>query len=325
MALSFETIVPGRDLHKVAQMTHLTSLTLTGKTAGGAANMPSLNKRALLQIQTLAKLHTLTLDGFKEPDFDLQWLQSLRTLCLGACYTDTCDLTSCTQLTSLVVAWGLECRVQRLLLPAGSTVQLQHLFVSAMTHAYFGYVKNLQDAIKLTSIQFCNTYPGNLDDGDWPQSMPQLNTIKADKMVDWGGALQPVGYSRLRHLDCQVVLGEGCFAEVPHEFSRLTQLETLRLLAIPQLAVFPACLLHLKQLSSLDIGYGLHELDLDERILQFPEFTALTKLHLRTCADSTEANRCVYGMGALEQLRSLRSLLGLKLDVLCCHSCSADI
>lgn len=107
---------------------------------------------------------------------------------------------------------------------------------------------------------------------------------------------------------------------MPHEFSQLTQLETLRLLAFPGLAVFPACLLQLKQLSSLDIGYGMHDVGLDEGILQFTEFIALTKLHLRTCVDSTEANMCVYSMGALEQLRSLRSLL--RPDVLCCRSCS---
>ena len=56
--------------------------------------MPSLNKLTLQHIRVLANLRTLALFCFKEPD-----------LSLGACHTDLCDLTSCTQLTSLAITW----------------------------------------------------------------------------------------------------------------------------------------------------------------------------------------------------------------------------
>ena len=327
VALHFESTLPLRKLGAVAKMTHLTSLTLARNSTGRSGrlpNMPFVNKLTLLQIQKLANLHTLSVDGVKGSDLDLQWLQSLRRLCLGTCYTNTCDLTSCTQLTSLDVTWVSDNRNQHLLLPAGSTVQLQHLSVSATFHPNghrFQEVKNLRDAIKLTALQFDKTHPVDLDQGDWPMSMPQLNTIKANRMRDWA-VLRLVGYSQLRHLDCQLMSVVGCLVEVPHEFSQLTQLETLRLLAFPGLTVFPACLLHLKQLSSLDIGYGMHNVGLDDEILQFSECIALTRLHFRT-SDlwPWEANKCLYSMRALEQLMRLRSLLEPK--VLFSHSYSS--
>ena len=213
-------------------MTHLTSLTLTGKT-GRAATRPSLNKLALLQLQPLAKLHTLTLYGFKEPDLDVQWLQSLRTLCLGDCHTDFCDLTNCTQLASLTITWDLRQALdiglrkpRRLWLPSGSNVQLQHLSVSAVYKGvdFFDELKNLQDATQLMFMEFHNTHPGNLNERGWPISMPHLRTIKADMMPDWPPQ-QLANYSQLRRLHLQVEHGAGPTPAMPTWILQLTQLE----------------------------------------------------------------------------------------------------
>ena len=233
VALHLKTTEPWPHLGKVAQMTHLTSLTFTGKTAGGAASRPSLNKLTALQIQPLAKLHTLTLYGFKGPDLDLQRLQTLRTLCLGACATEFCDLTNCTQLTCLIISWDLRQpedvglrKPRRLWLPSGSNVQLQNLSISAVYKGvdFFEELKNLQDATQLTSMDLHNTYPDNLDARGWPLSMPHLNTIKADMMPDWPPQ-QLANYSQLRRLHIQVEHGAGPTPAKPTWISHLTQLE----------------------------------------------------------------------------------------------------
>lgn len=237
VALHFQTMAPWLHLGKVAQMTHLTSLNLTGMCGADPANRPSLNKVTLLQIQPLAKLHSLTLYGFKEPALDLQWLQSLRWLCLGACHADFYDLTSCTQLTGLAVTWDLrhpeddDWRMSRYLwLPAGSNVQLQGLSVSAESRGaeYFEELKNLQDATQLTSIDFHNTYPENLNETGWPVSMPHLNTIKVNMTLEWPPQLgqQLANYSQLRHLHIQVEHGAGTTPATPAWISQLMQLET---------------------------------------------------------------------------------------------------
>ena len=94
------------------------------------------------------------------------------TLCLGKCHTDFCDLTSCTQLKSLIITWDLRQALdiglrkpRRLWLPTGSNVQLQHLSVSAVYKGidFFDELENLQDATQLTFVEFHNTYPGNLE------------------------------------------------------------------------------------------------------------------------------------------------------------------
>lgn len=220
---------------QVAKMTHLTFLTLTGDGNGGTNKMPSLNKLTLQHIRVLANLRTLTLVCFKEPDLDLQWLQPLRSLVLGARHTHLCDLTTCTQLTSLAITWDLHRprdigmrKPRRLLLPTGSSVQLQQLSVSAVYKCgeNLEELKNLQDATQLTSMQFLDLFPRNLDEGDWPLSMPHLNTFKADLMPDWPPK-QLLNYSQLRHLDIHLEHRASCLPAMPAWFSQLTHLVPL--------------------------------------------------------------------------------------------------
>lgn len=171
-------------------MSHLTFLSLEGK---HQAKMPSLHKLTLPQLLRLANLHTLKLCGFSKPDLDWQQLQPLRRLALCACHTDVFDLTSCTHLTSLTIVWdsgqpqhtGL-LKPWRVLLPTGSNVQLQHLNIAARCLCMnFEELRNLQDATQLTSMQFSNTHPDNLDERGWPMFMPHLIAYRASNSPDW--------------------------------------------------------------------------------------------------------------------------------------------
>ena len=266
VVLHFETDEPELHLQLLDKMTCLTSLSLGGQhtynddqdeqgwTAG--------DKLTLLH--SLANLHTLDLFIFLEPNLNLERLQSLRKLSIAKCHIDFCDMTSCTQLTSLAITWDLRKgstdigvrQPRRLLLPTGSNVQLQHLSISAVFRGVdcFQELQNLQDATRLRSIEFHHTYPGNLNDGDWPVYMPNLNTIKADMLPGWPPQ-QLVDYDQLRHLDIQMYAGD--VTSFPTWFSQFTQLDTVRVLAFDGLSEFPVCLLHLKQLSSVNLGYGI--------------------------------------------------------------------
>lgn len=108
---------------------------------------------------------------------DLQLLQSLRKLSIGACETDVCDLTGGTQISSLALTW--KCSLPRhFLLPIGSDAQLQHFF-SSCQYRFDSYqeLQNLQaDASQLTYLDFACAYPDNFDLIGWPASMPHLDT-----------------------------------------------------------------------------------------------------------------------------------------------------
>lgn len=122
VALVFHTHAPELHLQHVARLTALTSLTLR------ESNVGESDVSSLILLHRLAHLNTLDLSGFRRICADFQQLQSLRKLVLKACGTSSCDLTSCTQITSLAIL----CVPQRIQLPSGSRVQLQHLSISAL-------------------------------------------------------------------------------------------------------------------------------------------------------------------------------------------------
>ena len=301
VVLHFQTELP--DLHRVAKMTNLTYLTLRGSNKDGDRSKgPPGNELTLLH--SLTGLHTLDIFGFQQLHLlDFQRLGSLRKLCLGTDHTGICDVSSCTQLTSLAISWEGN-PPKHVLLPAGSNVQLRHLLVSAV-HFYgnCGDIQTLQDSTQLTCIEFLHTYPPNFDQVGWPISMPRLNTIKAD-MVPGLPPQQMINYSRLRHLD--ISLSGDRY--VPNWFSQLTQLETLTLKAAHGMTTFPMCVLRLTQLSSLDLKFnGMERIKLPDEIVQFSEFTALTRLHLRVIP--VAFGQQGYDHMALHQLNGLSSLL----------------
>ena len=95
--VALEYINTGQDLqlHHVTSMTHLTSLEVWGETL---FNAPIEAGDKLTLLTHLARLHTLTLCNFLEPQLNLVGLQSLRELCLSKCHPWVYDLAVCTQL-----------------------------------------------------------------------------------------------------------------------------------------------------------------------------------------------------------------------------------
>lgn len=286
------------ELHRVASMTNLSSLTLTEGTH-------EQNQDKLTLLQGLAKLHTLHLCGIHNIDLTIPRLQSLRRLSLNASLVDFYDFTSCTQLTSLAIASSKNLRwvrdLERIHLPTGSNVQLQNLAISGgdcYLRSCFE-LHNLQDATHLTSIELCDTYPVSFN-SSWPLSMPCLKTIKCD-MLSHGPPQQLLQYPQLRHLSIHCVT----VMTMPTWFSQLTQLDTLCICADTWSLEFPGCLLQLRQLSSLDlicVQSAPDYVELPTEIVQFSEFTALTRLHMRW---SFRAGESAYSSKAQQQLTNL--------------------
>ena len=281
-------------LQHVAKMTHLTSLTLRGgypDATGSAGNCLTL-------LQSLAELHTLDLMGVRQAAAGFQQLHSLRELSLVRCKTDPCDLSSCTQITSLALTWSWSLP-QRIMLPSSSNVQLQHLSISAAYKSeLYQELQNLQDASQLTYLEFDSAYPANFDEGGWPAFLPCLTTVKL--ATEHALPQQLVDYSRLRHHDA-VCYGKRYGQSLPFWLSQLTQLDTLRVFDpdADESFEFPVCLLQLMQLSSLRLPQNSYD-ELPVDIVQFSEFTALTVLDMGHVQSSSRAH---------QQLSSLNSLL----------------
>lgn len=292
VVLHLDAMAP--ELHKVTRTT----------------NLYVQHEESLTLLQGLTSLHTLHLHNIHGYGFcpDVQ---------LPRCAVTTYDLTSCTQVTRLVIVWAKTkdwwWRIERLLLPAGRNVQLHSLSMSAdYTHpvSYFE-LHNLQDATQLTSMQVKAKFPINLSMYGWPLSMPCLNTIKFAVSPNWLPQ-QLVKYAQLRHLDIQgFASGLRSRQIVPTWFSQLTQLDTLRIWCKAGLSEFPGCLLQLRQLSSIDmrcVHSGDDCIELPVEILHFSEFSALTSIHLRW-SRKTAGGPSAYSSRTLQQLDKLRSVL----------------
>ena len=303
VALTFDTQAPELHLQHVAKMIHLTSLKLRGSNHDEEGSV-KCSGSSLTLLQSLAALHTLDLFSFKEPVVSFQQLHALRKLSLGICETNVCDLTDGTQITSLTLNWWWSLP-QRILLPSGSSVQLQHLSISAdawlTSDDLYLELQNLQDASQLTYLEFHCAYPANFVAGGWPTVTPHLEVVKL--ATEHALPQQLVDYSHLRLLDI------ACYSDhharsLPTWVSQLTQLDSLRVVA--QVAQgwseFPVCLLHLRQLSSLDLSRSdFFGVNLPDEILHFSEFTALTNLGMCEVGSSSRAH---------QQLTSLKTLLG---------------
>lgn len=300
VALTFVTPTPELHLPYIANMTHLTSLTLKGRVYDEEGDVECLGS-SLTLLQSLAALQTLDLFGFKQPVLSFQHLQSLRKLSLEVCENDVCDLTSGTQITSLALTWYRSLPL-RILLPAGSSVQLQRLSISIdfTSDGAYQELQNLQDASQLTYLEFDYADPANFVEGGWPASMPYLETIWL--ATEHALPQQLVDYTHLRNLDIT------CYSDrhgrsLPTCFSQLTQLDILRVAArvARGLSEFPVCLLQLTQLSSLDLsGSDYFGVDLPHEIVCFSEIAALTNLGMCGVRLSSTAH---------QQLTSLKTLL----------------
>ena len=134
--------------------------------------------------------------------------------------------------------------------------------------------------------------------------MPKLQTFNATD-VFLRPPKQLIGYTQLRHLGLSWHAFTHPEVELPGWFSQLTQLEVLVLQA--QFSTFPSCLLQLKQLQSLHLrGCGLIYTPLPESILDFADFSALTRLDL-SCYAALEPPKLIpsntnHLLGRLKQV-----------------------
>ena len=267
------------DLHSVTTLTCLTSLSLRG----GDEDSESEFGNQLQLLQTLPFLHSLSLFSLDEPVLSLEGCHALRALDVKDCGHDLYDFRCYAHLTQLVITW-FETSPQAVLLPIGSNVNLQRLcFYANNCLDNLRCLENLQAATQLSHIQFYYTCPENLRDSGWPAVMPKLAVVKLDGALS-GPPLQFLGYSSLRHLDFRHSSRGGLEHDemlLPSWFSQLGQLESLGWHTA--LSEFPACLLHLKQLCSLNLkDCGLTYANLPAAICGFLEFPALTCLDLST-------------------------------------------
>ena len=242
----------------------------------------------MLQVQNMwaaTQLTSLELSTCEVANLHLESLQALRSLLLKDVHMIVHDLSSCTQLTRVMIWWG-ETISREVKLPIGSTVQLQHLVIFACDNPdYFGVLHNLAYASQLTYLEFSNTYPESLGQHGWPESMPSLQVFIANHIPEAPPG-ELVGYTNLQQLelDCYVKYHYSAREpQLPQWSSQLTRLTKLHTLSIcGQLQRFPKFVLQLEQLQNLDLsGNRFEDIGLPVEISQFTEFSALKHLDLR--------------------------------------------
>ena len=179
--MSFSTPAPDLHLQHVARMTQLTSLNL--HYAEAMDEMPS--GLQLTMLPSLVCLHSLALCelDFQGSSVGFECLRSLRKLSLIMCHTDSCDMASCMQVTSLSLTWSFHLP-KHVLPPTGSNVQLHQL--SVCTVGDWAVSKDhelriLQDASQITSMELKDK-PISLGEQGWPVCLPNLKAIKVDTM-----------------------------------------------------------------------------------------------------------------------------------------------
>ena len=229
-----ETAIPLQACH-LSSLTRLTSLSLNDGAPLGS----------LSELRGAHALHTLTLVGCEDfPSSRAPNLCNLQNLTLTGT-AQSFDLTCCTQLTLLDLTVH-HLVSQHLTLPHGDHVQLQQLCLQGRKWDLQLVLDNLCFATQLTSLDFSQVYPSNLQsDKGWPATMPLLEHVE---LVDLKcrPPHQWCHYPKLTSLN----LSRLQYTHLPEWFSGMTQLKTLGL-SEARFPVFPSCLLQLSNLTQL--------------------------------------------------------------------------
>lgn len=221
---------------------------------------------ALSHLSSLQHLGSLELSLCKNIFLQLDALQGLQQLRLSRCLDSTVDISSCTQITLLAMAW-LDEQPSSILLPKGPSVSLQHFAVSAVNDAdYFNRLDNLADATKLTYLEFFKTFPWQME-WNWPAAMPSLAVLK---LHHFSGPLPAIlsTYTCLQHLQLTSADLVSAHPTVPICFSHLSNLKSL-VLNDNSFTEFPVSIMHLKQLKTLDLSSSLRRVTLPVDIFGF--------------------------------------------------------
>ena len=162
-SLSTRITKPCQDLQHASCLTSLTRLQLS--IGAVEASQPEALDQMTAQITQITRLKALQLKSFphsftKSVSRGLPSSQELVSDGFGP----VLDVQHCTQLTSLTVADGADITgLKQVHLPAGQTCCLEQLSVDIFSGEGAGYtLSNLGNALKLSSLAFCGSYPCNL-------------------------------------------------------------------------------------------------------------------------------------------------------------------
>ena len=232
---------PEEPLHGVWHLTTLIKLTdLTLRDNAAVGN--------LTELKHLRQLHTLTLTSCMEVPLRASSLTNIQelTLHMGMGGTaQTVNLSCCTQLTFLSFE-DISSRLQLVALPQGDSVQLRKLHMTGDRSINpLLVMSNLSGASLLVTLEFISIHPSNLQQGDWPLCMPELELVALQEL-DCQPPQQLCNYPKLRDLD----LSDLRQPDLPAWFAELTQITSVQLSG-SKLTAFPMAIIQLSQLCSL--------------------------------------------------------------------------
>jgi len=183
-------------LHGVRHLTTLTKLTELTLRDNAAVGI-------LTELKHLRQLQTLTLTSCMEVPLRASSLTNIQelTLHMGMGGTArTVNLSCCTQLTFLSFE-DLSSTLQTVALPQGDSVQLRILSMTSEAGINpLLVVSNLSCASRLVTLVFDSVHPSNLQQGDWPVCMPELQGV-ALRQLDCQPPQQLCKYPKLRNLE----------------------------------------------------------------------------------------------------------------------------
>ena len=233
----------------------------------------------LQQLTALCQLRTLHVNRWAQAPHRGQHLTHLQELHIDGIHAAELDLSNCTQLTFLDVTLDhlrqqLPVQpLQRLILPFGPDVSLQRLTLTSMHIKTPFVLENLSQALSITHITFIAAFPVNLIQGDWPCSLPQLQSVHFSES-DYSLPQQFLGCLELNDLRLEHYAAN----HLPDWFSGLTQLTSLHMSAC-KFESFPASVLCLSKLKHLSID-SFPAMTITKDILQVAAWCCLENLDL---------------------------------------------
>ena len=268
---------PERQLEHVISLTRLTVLKLSGslKTPLDA----TMCTHWLCQLPSLHRLYLSHPSHLTSDIFQMQHLQSP--------LDPQCDLSGCTQLTSLHLALVededdvLEC----LILPSGHDVSLKHLRLErlkAKGRIRLGRIENLAAATQLTKFEIIDCFPDSFVQEAWPPCLPMLEVLNMTGSK-YGPPPQILQYKRLLNLSFDPQPSRYALTSIPDWFSQMTQLQRVAYKSC-SFSEFPAPLLALSQLVSLCLSNRVlgERMTLPRAILSVAAWPHLSCLNLRS-------------------------------------------
>ncbi|DBA93355.1 TPA: hypothetical protein ACH3X2_003632 [Trebouxia sp. C0005] len=221
----------------LSALTKLTDLTLTDSAAFGD----------LTELKHLRQLHYMSVANYMEGPFRALSLTNIQNLTLFMETAQTVNLCCCTQLTFL--RFDISSRLQTIALPVGDSVRLHTLHMTSEEGINpLLVMSNLSYASRLVTLHFDSVYPSNLQQGDWPLCMPELQVIVLRKL-HCQPPQQLCKYPKLHALNlCR--LGQS---DLPPWFAELTQITRLQL-SCSELTAFPMAIIQLSQLCILHLN-----------------------------------------------------------------------